>query len=105
MLPNFVVQLGINGNADIQRKWKKQIADDPVKASNTRGMVTFAMGGPGTRTTQIFFNKVDNSRLDKEKFAPFGEVIRYSTILSFFLFINASQLPYLTYIIKNMYVP
>lgn len=76
VLPNFVVQLGINGNSDLQRKWKKQIADDPVNASNTRGTVTFAMAGVGTRTTQIFFNKVDNSRLDKEKFAPFGEVIR-----------------------------
>ena len=76
VLPNFVVQLGINGNSELQRKWKKQIADDPVNASNTRGTVTFAMAGAGTRTTQIFFNKVDNSRLDQEKFAPFGEVIR-----------------------------
>ncbi|KAL7430079.1 hypothetical protein ACHAXH_002922 [Discostella pseudostelligera] len=75
VLPNFVVQLGINGNSEKQRKWKKDIADDPVKASNTRGTVTFAMAGPGTRTTQIFFNKVDNSRLDREKFAPFGEVM------------------------------
>ena len=46
-----------------------------MKASNTRGTVTFAMAGPNTRTTQIFFNKVNNSRLDKENFAPFGEVI------------------------------
>ena len=76
VLPNFVVQLGINGNPELQRKWKKPIADDPVNASNTRGTVTFAMAGPGTRTTQIFFNKIDNSRLDTEKFAPFGEVIR-----------------------------
>lgn len=75
VLPNFVVQLGINGDPDKQKKWRKNIADDPVKASNTRGTVTFAMAGPGTRTTQIFFNKVNNSRLDKQGFAPFGEVI------------------------------
>jgi len=75
VLPNFVVQLGINGDPTKQNKWKHNIDDDPVKASNTRGMVTFAMAGRNTRTTQIFFNKVDNSRLDKEKFAPFGEVI------------------------------
>lgn len=76
VLPNFVVQLGINGDPKKQKKWKVPIADDPVKATNDRGTVTFAMAGEGTRTTQIFFNKVDNSRLDKEKFAPFGEVIR-----------------------------
>lgn len=75
VLPNFVVQLGINGDPEKQKKWRKNIEDDPVKASNTRGTVTFAMAGKGTRTTQIFFNKVDNSRLDKEAFAPFGEVI------------------------------
>ena len=33
------------------------------------------VAGKGTRTTQIFFNTVDNSRLDKMGFAPFGEVI------------------------------
>ena len=78
VLPNFVVQLGINGNPQKQHKWKHNIKDESsVKASNTRGTVTFAMAGPNTRTTQIFFNKVNNSRLDKENFAPFGEVIRY----------------------------
>ncbi|KAL3776390.1 hypothetical protein ACHAW5_011056 [Stephanodiscus triporus] len=76
VLPNFVVQLGIHGDPEKQKKWRTQkIADDPVKASNERGTVTFAMAGAGTRTTQIFFNKIDNSRLDKENFAPFGEVI------------------------------
>eukprot|EP00581_Thalassiosira_minuscula_P006517 CAMPEP_0183739706 /NCGR_PEP_ID=MMETSP0737-20130205/57741_1 /TAXON_ID=385413 /ORGANISM="Thalassiosira miniscula, Strain CCMP1093" /LENGTH=265 /DNA_ID=CAMNT_0025974571 /DNA_START=18 /DNA_END=815 /DNA_ORIENTATION=+ len=74
VLPNFVVQLGINGDPEKQRKWRTNIEDDPVKSSNKRGTVTFAMAGPGTRTTQIFFNKVDNSRLDAENFAPFGEV-------------------------------
>lgn len=75
VLPNFVVQLGINGDPKKQQKWKTKIEDDPVKKSNERGTVTFAMAGRGTRTTQIFFNKVDNSRLDKENFAPFGEVV------------------------------
>ena len=78
VLPNFVVQLGINGDPQKQHKWKHNIKDETsVKASNTRGTVTFAMAGPNTRTTQIFFNKVNNSRLDKENFAPFGDVIRY----------------------------
>jgi len=75
VLPNFVVQLGINGDPVKQKKWRENIKDDPVKASNTRGTVTFAMAGRGTRTTQIFFNKVDNKSLDGQNFAPFGEVL------------------------------
>jgi len=75
VVPKFMVQLGINGDPKVQKKWSKNIADDPVKASNTRGTVSFAMAGKGTRTTQIFFNTVDNSRLDKQNFSPFGEVV------------------------------
>ena len=80
-LKNFMVQMGISGDPNIQKKWRnKNIKDDPVVASNARGTVTFAMAGPGTRTTQIFFNTVNNARLDPEKFAPVGEVIRYSIV-------------------------
>jgi len=46
-----------------------------VKGSNTRGTITFAMGGPNTRTTQLFINFADNSRLDSMGFPPFGKVI------------------------------
>jgi len=77
VLPGFVAQVGINGDPAVTRKWdKSEIQDDPVKQSNTRGRVTFATGGPNTRTTQIFFNFSDkNARLDSKGFSPFGEVI------------------------------
>lgn len=75
VLPNFVVQLGINGDPTKQKKWGKKLQDDPVNTSNSRGTVTFATSGKATRTTQIFFNKVDNKFLDKMGFSPFGEVV------------------------------
>ena len=77
VLPGFVAQVGISGDPAVTRKWdKSEIKDDPVKASNTRGRVTFATAGPDTRTTQIFINFSDkNARLDSKGFSPFGEVL------------------------------
>jgi homoserine O-acetyltransferase len=43
--------------------------------SNTRGRIAFAFTDPGTRSTQVFISVVDNSRLDEQGFAPFGEVV------------------------------
>ena len=73
----FMVQFGINGDPSIQRGWMEaSITDDPVKQSNKRGFVTFAKSGaPNSRTTQVFINFADNSRLDPDGFAPFGEVV------------------------------
>ncbi len=72
---NFMVQFGINGNPRIHGIWTQaRIPDDPVKQSNKKGTITFAMAGPNTRTTQVFINLIDNSRLDSSGFAPFGTV-------------------------------
>jgi len=75
-IDNFMVQFGINGDPAISRTLSQaRIKDDPVKESNQRGYVTFAMGGVDTRTTQIFINYRNNSNLDGGGFAPFGRVI------------------------------
>jgi peptidyl-prolyl cis-trans isomerase A (cyclophilin A) len=74
--PDFVVQFGIAGDPKTNRLWSDmKLQDDPVKASNTRGMATYATAGPDTRTTQIFINLGDNKRLDGQGFAPFGKVV------------------------------
>lgn len=74
-LRGFVVQFGVNGDPKINKKWSEMpISDDPPKVSNKPGTVTFATSGPNSRSTQIFINIGDNSRLDDQGFTPFGEV-------------------------------
>lgn len=74
IVPGFVVQIGLAGDPAVTKKWSQPITDEPVKQSNTRGYVSFAMSGKNSRTTQIFVNLGDNARLDAMGFAPFGLV-------------------------------
>jgi peptidyl-prolyl cis-trans isomerase A (cyclophilin A) len=75
VISGFMVQFGINGNPQVSTPWRNaQIKDDPVKQSNKRGFITFATSGPNSRTTQVFINFGDNSRLDGLGFASFGQV-------------------------------
>lgn len=76
VLDGFVAQFGISGDPAESSAWRsRSIPDDPVKGTNTRGTLSYAMAGPGTRTTQLFINLADNTRLDGMGFAPIGEII------------------------------
>jgi peptidyl-prolyl cis-trans isomerase A (cyclophilin A) len=75
VISGFMAQVGISGDPALNVEWReKRIPDDPVKASNARGIATFATSGANSRTTQFFISFSDNSRLDGMGFAPFGKV-------------------------------
>jgi peptidyl-prolyl cis-trans isomerase A (cyclophilin A) len=75
VLSGFMAQAGIHGDPAVAARWRdRRIQDDPVREHNTRGMVSYAMAGPNTRTTQFFINFGDNQNLDGMGFAPFGRV-------------------------------
>ncbi|OGS08632.1 MAG: peptidylprolyl isomerase [Elusimicrobia bacterium RIFOXYA12_FULL_51_18] len=77
VISGFMVQFGIHGDPAVSAKWREAgIADDVPAQSNLKGYITYAMAGPDTRTTQLFINYGDNSRLDSMNFAPFGKVTK-----------------------------
>lgn len=75
VVPGFIVQFGLHDNPKVNEQWDEKIPDDSVTHSNTRGTITFATEGPGTRTHQVFINYANNARLDRLGFTPFGEVV------------------------------
>jgi peptidyl-prolyl cis-trans isomerase A (cyclophilin A) len=82
VVPGFVVQFGISGYPTVSSAWQNaNIPDDPVRGSNVRGTITFADAGPNTRTTQVFVNLGDNTSLDSQGFAPFGNVTKGMSVL------------------------
>jgi cyclophilin family peptidyl-prolyl cis-trans isomerase len=79
VIRNFVAQFGIHGDTAVSAAWRgRSIPDDPVRQPNRRGTLSFARGGPNTRSVQLFFNLVDNTpRLDTLNgfgFPPVGEI-------------------------------
>ncbi|HEX3986180.1 MAG TPA: peptidylprolyl isomerase [Acidobacteriaceae bacterium] len=71
------VQFGISGDPQVAQRWRNRvIPDDPLLRQNTAGYVAFANTGPNTRSTEIYINTGDNTKIDRENgFAPFGRVV------------------------------
>lgn len=78
VIRGFVAQFGLHGDPAVAAAWEKRaIPDDSTRTSNARGTLSFAHDGPGTRSTQMFFNLRDNAQLDHMApagFAPIGRV-------------------------------
>jgi peptidyl-prolyl cis-trans isomerase A (cyclophilin A) len=76
VISGFMAQFGIHGDPKVAAAWRpERLQDDPVKQSNKRGYISYAMAGPNTRTTQLFINYGDNSKLDQMGFAPIARVV------------------------------
>ena len=81
VVPQFVVQWGIGGLPAVSGAWENLVLDNdaPNKLSNTRGTLSYAAeqdaaGQACNRTTQLFINYADNSRLDALGFTVVGTV-------------------------------
>jgi len=72
-----MAQFGLHADPSVQSAWTTaNLEDEPVRKSNTRGFVSFTReSSPRSRYTMIFINFKDNSYLDADGFAPFGEVV------------------------------
>ena len=75
-------QFGYSGRPELDAEWVQNgIPDEPTRSSNLRGTVSFARGGPGSRSTILFVNLGDNSNLDQLAwngvvgFPPVGRVV------------------------------
>ena len=76
VVPNFMVQFGMNADPAVTRAWSPvPMKDEPTKTGNKKGNVTFARtSAPNSRGTQLFINYKDNDFLDAQGFAAFGQV-------------------------------
>ena len=83
VIDRFMAQWGIPKDPAVAKAWSNAtIPDDKVVLSNVRGALSFgATGQPNSRTTHIFVNWEDNSRLDAMGFAPFAKVVEGMDVL------------------------
>jgi peptidyl-prolyl cis-trans isomerase A (cyclophilin A) len=76
-------QFGYSGRPQLDSTWVDAgLPDEPTRASNVRGTVSFARGGPASRSAILFINRSDNADLDHLDwngvvgFPPVGRVTR-----------------------------
>ncbi|MBO6574115.1 MAG: peptidylprolyl isomerase [Rhodothermales bacterium] len=83
VVEDFVAQFGGSGDPVIDEQWRQMpLNDEPVRASNERGTLSFARAGARTRSFTMFINLKDNIHLDADRssrnvvgFPPIGRVV------------------------------
>ncbi len=82
VIPGFMAQFGFHGDPAVTRVWEEfTMPDEPPRASNTRGAITFANRGRNTRTVQLFVNTGNNLNLDALGFSPIGRVLEGMSVV------------------------
>jgi len=84
---NFLTQFGISDRQEYKHWHNKDIPDDPnLHIPIRRGYVSFAGGGPNTRSTQMFIAFAELDFLGKEPWeTPLGKVVSgYETLDAFY---------------------
>lgn len=88
VIPEFVAQFG-NSDPIANKRWSRfKIPDEKVILGNTKGTLSFARSEKETRTTDLYLNLGDNSRLDTLNynevigFPAFGKIINGMAVVS-----------------------
>jgi peptidyl-prolyl cis-trans isomerase A (cyclophilin A) len=86
IVPDFVVQFGLNGDPTITRNYNlRSLQDEAVLTTNARGTLTYAkLPRPNSRTTQLFINLKANANLDADGFSPFAVVTQGMNVVDSF---------------------
>ncbi len=85
--PGFVAQFGTKDSTALKFWSSKKVDDEPVAQGNAKSTLSFARGGPKTRSTDLFINLSDNHRLDTllyndvRGFPTFGKVTKGMQVL------------------------
>jgi peptidyl-prolyl cis-trans isomerase A (cyclophilin A) len=100
VVDGFVAQWGFSGNPALDSIWRDHtLVDEPTVASNLRGVVSFARGGPETRSFTLFVNLADNVRLDDLAsgavvgYPPIGEIVTGLEVIDGFYGAYADRTP------------
>jgi peptidyl-prolyl cis-trans isomerase A (cyclophilin A) len=82
--PGYVVQFGISNDSSLNNYWEAiKLPDEKVVKPNIANSISFARGGPKSRTTQIFINLVNNS--------PYLDTLAYGNVKGFPVVANVTS--------------
>lgn len=90
-----LVQFGLPPDPAIYAEWKTKLLPDDTegcRVRNSRGTISFAANGKGTRCCQVFVNLGMHKSFDIQGFVPFAEVVQGMSVMDE-LFGDYGELP------------